>query len=290
MTSKSLTAPFVATLIALPLAFAAAVLVGGAPGASTVTKALFAMTLVVEVVALFQALSARKLFSPADSGHLTWTLIVAFLLVRITAETRLFTLNFNLVTQPERIEDASTPLFFYIVVLRYLYTLSDLLFVCALATTIRTYKSTGLRFEMLKRDYGYILALMAMPVTAFVFRDNLMYSDATGTNRHIATFRLVTVGVCALVVSLCLAVRRYALQMGGGAVARTWSTVVVAGLARGASFLALALLMRWWRPGAMFFEQYLLWIFSGLWLLAALYQQEVLPQATRSPVAVSATA
>jgi hypothetical protein len=65
--------------------------------------------------------------------------------------------------------------------------------------------------------------------------------------------------------------------------------VVIAGIARDASFLVLALLASWWRPGAGFVEQYLLWIFACCWLLAAVYQQEVLPRLSESR-AVTATA
>jgi hypothetical protein len=67
--------------------------------------------------------------------------------------------------------------------------------------------------------------------------------------------------------------------MGGGAVARVSNSVVVAGIARDASFLVLAVVSKFWKPGAEFGEQYLLWIFACCWVLAALYQQEVIPQA-----------
>jgi hypothetical protein len=64
-----------------------------------------------------------------------------------------------------------------------------------------------------------------------------------------------------------------------------WNAAVVAGIARDASFLALALLSRVWDVGARFTEQYLLWVFTCCWLLAALYQQEVLPRVSRARVA-----
>lgn len=68
------------------------------------------------------------------------------------------------------------------------------------------------------------------------------------------------------------------VEMGGGAVARVWNMVVVAGIARAGSFLILALLSRWSLVGAQFAEQYAIWIFAGCWLIAALCQQEVLPR------------
>lgn len=286
MSSKSVLVPFMISLIAFPLAFAVATAAGGPAEADRMTLVLFGATVAVEVIALWQALSARKLFSRSDSGHLTWTLIVLFLIVRLAAEARLSTLNFNLV--PKYTDGASSGLFFYTIVLRYLYTLSDVLFVCALATTIRAYKSTGLKFELMGRDYLYILLVWAMPTVTYIFRGNLVNSNITTADSHIATYRLVAVIVGAVIATLCLIVRRYVVQMGGGAVARVWNTVVVAGIARDASFLCLALVSNWWRPGAAFAEQYLLWIFSCCWLLAALYQQEVLPKASEAKAVAAA--
>jgi hypothetical protein len=274
------------SLIALPLVFLAVATAGSAAEADRMTLVLFGATVVVEVIALWQALSARKLFSRSDGGYLTWTLILLFLIVRLAAEARLTTLNFHLV--PKYTDGGGAGLFFYTIVLRYLYTLSDVLFICALGATIRAYKSTGLKFELMRRDYIYILLVWAMPTLTYVFRDNLVNPGITTADGYIATYRLVAVIVGAAIASLCLVVRRYVVQMGGGAVARVWNMVVVAGIARDASFLCLALLSNWWRPGAAFVEQYLLWVFSCCWLLAALYQQEVLPRASQSKVVVAA--
>ncbi|MCI0489341.1 MAG: hypothetical protein L0229_22340 [Blastocatellia bacterium] len=284
MTSKSVSTSFIASLILLPVAFALAITAGGASASNQLTLVLFGATVLVEVLALFRAVSARKLFSSSDLGYITWTLIAAFLVIRLIAEARLVTLNFNLA--PKYVEDSSEWIFFYVIVLRYLYTLSDLLFVGALAATIRAYKSTGLKFGLMGRDYLYILLLWTMPVLAFVFKDNLFYSHLGDS--YITTYRLVAVTVGTLIASLCIVVRRYASQMGGGAIARVWNMVVSAGIARTASFVALALMTNWWRPGALFFEQYLLWIFACCWLMAAIYQQQVLPRAIERPVVVTA--
>jgi len=43
-----------------------------------------------------------------------------------------------------------------------------------------------------------------------------------------------------------------------------------------------------WAIGAQFIEQYLLWTFSGCWLLAAFYQQEVIAQTERGFALVAA--
>lgn len=238
------------------------------------TRSLFAMTVLVEVVALTQAFAARKIFSPSDPGRLAWTLIAASLGVRLVTELRLVTLTFNLV--PRYSEGASRELFFYVVVLRYLNVISGLLLILALITMIRAYKSTGLKLE--RRDSFYILLLWAVVAGTFVFRANLGLTNTAGTDQYIAAYRLVAVFVGAFIASLCIIVRRYALQMGGGAVARVWNMVAVAGIARAGSFLILALLSRWSLVGAQFAEQYAIWIFAGCWLIAALCQQEVLPR------------
>jgi hypothetical protein len=276
MTSKTVFTLFIVSLVIFPAAFA---LTLAWPGAARIftSQALFTATVLVEIAALFQAAGARKLFSRSDRGYLTWTLILAFLIIRLLAEGRLATMNFNLV---RRYEDAPSDwLFFYRYVLRYLYTLSDLLFIGALITTIRSYRSTGLTFRTESKDYIYIALLWAMPLVTFIFRENL-FSAAAGNDPYIPTYRLVAVTVGAIIASLCIVVRRYALQMGGGAVARVWNGVVVAGIARDASFLALALITPWSEAGAQFVEQYLLWIFACCWLLAALYQKEIIPRYT----------
>lgn len=283
MRSKAIITAFITSLVAAPIIFA--VVNGASPQASTAyVEILFALTVVVEIAALSQAMAARKVFSRSDSGHLTWTLIVAFLVVRLAAELRLITLTFGLVSPPRSIDNAAPLLFFYVIVLRYVYTLSDVLFVGALVSTVRSYKSTGLKFELLSRDYVYMLLLWAIPLTTFMFRANLGLTGFTGPDPYIPTYRLVAVFVGAVIASLCVAMRRFAVQMGGGAVARVWNTVVVAGIARDASFLALALLSPVWDSGARFTEQYLLWIFAGCWLIAAVYQQEVLVGVRRAPV------
>jgi hypothetical protein len=276
----------IVSLIAGPAIFALVTVAGGPAEADRVTLALFGATVLVEVIAFTQVLSARKLFSPADPGYLTWTLVALFLLARLLGELRLATIDFQLV--PRYSEGAQPWLFVYVIVFRYLYTLSDVLFIVALITTIRAYKSTGLKFELMKRDYLYMALIWTMPVVAFVFRSNLIYSNTTVSDKYIASFRLITITVGAFIVSLCLVVRRYVSQMGGGAVARVWNMAVTAGVARAASFLALALMSGWWRSGAGFVEQYLLWIFACCWLMAAHYQLKVLPRASEARLVAAA--
>jgi len=283
MNSRSVFVPFIVSLFLWPVAFALTFSLADQSATRILTsQALFAATVLIQMVALFQVAQARKMFSPSDHGYLTWTLILTFLVVRLVAEARLSTMLFGLVPQYE--DGGPSWVFFYRYVLRYIYTISDLLFIAALITTVRSYKSTGLKFEMLKQDYLYILLLWSMPVITFIFRDNL-FSAAAGNDPYIPTYRLVAVTVGAIIASLCIMVRRYALQMGGGAVARVWNMVVVAGISRDASFLALALITPASEAVAQFTEQYLLWIFACCWLMAALYQREVLPRKTTSSYA-----
>jgi hypothetical protein len=250
----------------------------GADGGNMVVKLLFAATVLVEIAALRQAFSARKLFSKSDTGYLTWSLTIAFLVIRQIAEGRLLTLTFDLFDLPKNITAASPGAFFYVVWLRYLYTVSDVLFIGALLTTVRAYQSTGLKFGLQSRDYIYIALVCAVPITTLAFRGNLGLAGLINTDHYIATYRLVAVFSGGIIASLCLVVRRYVAQMGGGAVARVWNSVVVAGIARDASFLVLAVVSKFWKPGSEFGEQYLLWIFASCWLLAAIYQQELLPR------------
>ncbi|HLG13347.1 MAG TPA: hypothetical protein VJH03_02335 [Blastocatellia bacterium] len=278
MRSKSVIVPFLVSVLLAPAVFALAVALGDGKSGQPVTRIVFAGTVLIEIVALTQVLAARRLFHRGDHGYLTWSLVAAFLIVRLIAEFRLLTLTF-VVTPPKPIESASSGMFFYVVVLRYLYTVSDLLFVSAMVTTARAYKSTGLKFNLLQRDYLYIALVWLMPVATYLLRDNLGLIGIAGPDKYVSTYRLVAVCVGALIVSLCLVVRRYAVQMGGGAVARVWGTVVAAGTIRAASFLTLALLSKAWPVWAPFIEQYLLWIFAGCWLMAALYQREVVPGA-----------
>jgi hypothetical protein len=280
MNAKSLVKPFILSAVLLPLIFAVTMILNSNSMTSSLTLILFIATILVEVFALTQFVRARRAFSTGDPGYLTWTLIVAFMVVRLIAEARLLTLNVNMVPQYQ--EGASALLFFYIIVLRYLYTVSDLLFIGALFTTIRSYKNTGLPFNLVAQDYFYIFALWMLPVVTYTFRANLIESSVTGNDGYIATYRLIAVTVGAVIASLCIVVRRYALQMGGGAIAQVWNTVVIAGVVRDGSFLALALISIWSKTAAGFVEQYLLWIFAGCWMLAGLYQNAVISRATKS--------
>ena len=127
-----------------------------------------------------------------------------------------------------------------------------------------------------------MMAVWTLPVVTYLFRDNLLQTTLGTADGYVRTFRLVAVTVGAAIVSVCIVVRRYASQMGGGAVARVWNMVVIAGVARDGSFLALALIAVWSKPAATFVEQYLLWTFSCCWLIAALYQSAIFSRTAES--------
>lgn len=278
MKSKLALKILVISLVILPIVFAIALLSGGDGGGSAVTRALFTATVLVEIVALVKVVAARKIFSPSDPMHLTWSLIAAFLTVRLLGEARLLTLTFNLIFTYT--QGGPNWLFYYVVGGRYLYTAGDLLFIAALITTIRAYKMTPLQFRLIGRDFFSMAVLWVIPFVTYAYRANLALGGIITTDHYVVTYRLVAVFVGALIASLCVVIRRYAIQMGGGMVARLWNTVVAAGIARALSFLVLSLMLRWWKIGAQFSEQYFLWIFAGCWLLAAMAQQEVLPSSS----------
>lgn len=255
-----------ASLVALPVAYAAAI-VGSSDarnsGARAVVMGLSLAVLLVEMIALAQIVRVRALFSKADAARVTWTLIASFLFVRVLSDLRLIASFLNLFP---------TGGFNFL----YFYTVSDLLFIAALTTTIRLYKGTGLKFEIKPVDYLYIAGAWAMAVATVL----AAYYQGRATDFGSATgYREVAVTVGGVIVSLGLVVRRYVSQMGGGAVARVWNTVVIASVARDASHLA-ALLGPLWLPRYGFFvDIYLRWIFAVCWVLAATYQMEIIPRA-----------
>src|SRR4026208_79517 len=107
---------FLSSLLIAPAVYAVVATLKGAEGGSAVSKVLFGLTVAVEIIALLQAATVRKLFAPSDRGHLTWTLIVAFFIVRLVGELRLITLTYGFV--PPYVDGGSSASFFYVVVLR----------------------------------------------------------------------------------------------------------------------------------------------------------------------------
>ena len=114
----------IAGLWALGLgATAAAVSLGVGPNEARL--ALFAATLVVEILALVFVLRGRAHLQPSDEGRRTWTLLAAALSARLLAELRVGLLYLDAV--PGFIADRPALMDLFVYVLRYLYTLADLL-------------------------------------------------------------------------------------------------------------------------------------------------------------------
>lgn len=237
------------------------------------TRAFFTATVVVQIIALWQANAVRLAFDPEDTVRKTWTLICVFLTLRCLAELRLTTLYFDLV--PDLITSSETAFFVYKVVLRYLYTVSDLVAIAALLSAIRSYREAGLEFELRGTDYAIAGAVALVPVGSFVLRSNLD-SFLTGEDPTIVTYRLVAVSVGAVIAGLSLALFRLVMQMGGGMLSKVWGSASLAGIARTLSFLALAAISGASVTVGEFVEQSLLWLFAGGWLMAALSQRALL--------------
>jgi hypothetical protein len=232
---------------------------------------LFVGTVLLTLVAFGGALRCRAGFGPDDLGRRTWTFFAAFLGIRILAELRLFTIYFDLVP-----ELSNAGRVFYIVVLRYLYTLSDLMMIAGLVSTIRGYRGLGLHFAVQRRDEIGIAVLAVLPIAAFVLRDHLTVFVTARDDQAILVYRLVAVTVTAVVAALCIVILRYVRQMGGGALARVWGAVVVAGLARAASFVALAAVTSVSSAWGDVVEQTLLLVFAAAWLTAAGLQRRLI--------------
>jgi len=241
-----------------------------------VARGLFLATLGVELAALGLAFAVRARFQPSEPNRRIWTLFAVFLVVRLLAQLRLASLYFDLV--PGFVTGSPALFLFYTAGLRYLYTLSDLAFAAALGVAIHAWRATGLPFRVLGRDFALMALVGGLAVATWALAGNLTFLSEEFRNvaaRQMQIFRLVAVSLGTLVACLCLAVRRFAVQMGGGALAGVWSAVVVAGIAHAASFLALGALSQRWQTGAEFFEQLCLFVFAASFLLAILRQREL---------------
>lgn len=246
-------------------------------------RTLFVLTLILELVAVLGAARCRATFEPGDDGRTLWTLVTAFLGLRLVAELRLATLYFDLV--PDAIASSEIASFVYVVVFRYLYTVSDLLVATALILAIRTYRSLGLHFRLERGDRAAIVALASLPLVAMSLRQEL--TGFLGTDDpSIVIYRLVAVTLASAIAMLCLIILRFVRQMGGGALARVWSAIAVAGLARAGSFVVLGLVaassVRWGDLA----EQTLLLLFALAWVFATRAQhrlQRLLPERPAAP-------
>ncbi|MBL9106941.1 MAG: hypothetical protein JNL82_38930 [Myxococcales bacterium] len=252
----------IAGLWALGLgATAAAVSLG--VGLNEVRLALFAATLLVEILALVFVLRGRAHLQPSDEGRRTWTLLAAALTARLLAELRVGLLYLDAV--PGFIADRPALMNLFVYVLRYLYTLADLLLLAGLWTARRSFDRSGLGYPLRRRDLGALALLAPLPLLVWLAQDAMQVSADPG----IFTFRLVSVVVGSVVSALCLGLASTSLQMGGGVLAWIWGGLATAGIARVFAFVAASGLQALGWASVSVVEQGFLWTFACAWLLAA---------------------
>lgn len=259
MKSKQILTVLLASLVVFPAVYAAVVAGSSDVYNSRGAMALTFAVLAVQIIAFAQVIRVRAMFSRADAARVTWTLIAGFFLVYILTDIRLIAGVFNIFPI-----SGNTYLYFF--------TVSDLLFIAALMTAIRLYKSTGLRFEIEPIDYFYIAGAWAIAIATVL----AAYYQGHATDfSSVTAYREVAVMVGGVILSLGLVVRRYVSQMGGGAVAKVWNWVVVASFTRDISHLAWLIVPLWFPRYLFFAHLYLRWIFAVCWVLAATSQLDI---------------
>lgn len=222
---------------------------------------LFLATLAVEIAAVVVAFEGRRRLTPGDPARRAWTWIAVALALRLVAELRLTTLYLKVVPDFIQSSELLWPIYFF--GLRYLYALSDLALLPALLAIRRNLQSTGLNFHLRPRDAIVLVLLPPLAVTVHLLQTALTAGDV---DAGIHTFRLIGASIGMLVSGVCVVLASPALQMGGGAWAWIWGTAATAGIARGLSFAAAAMVPRF--PVMIVLEQALLWTFACGWLLA----------------------
>jgi hypothetical protein len=271
--TRTVVGAFVAFFAIAPVAFVLAISTGDEPAGHLAANTIFFVGLGLELAAFGGALAARRHFDSGDAWHTIWTLAAAFLGVRILAELRLATLVLEVV--PYYYEGAPAWLFVYVVVFRYLYTVADLLFLAALVLAIRSYRSSGFGFTIAPRDYLYMAPLVVAVGIAFWLRHLLTING----DAYLQAYRLVAMTLNMAMACLCIVIRRFTVQMGGGALARVWTYVVFAATARVSAFVSVAVVARLLPSEAGvatdFVEQYLIAVFAACWVAATLAQHDV---------------
>ena len=273
MTSKQLIVLTTGILIGAAVVFLAVYALASADAALQVQRGLFVATLLLQLVALGLAFWVRGRFEPGETNRILWTLVLAFLAVRVLAESRLLTLYFDWI--PVFIDGSPTLRRVYVDVLRFLYTLSDLFLIAALVVAIRLYRAVGLAFSILPRDLIYIGVVALAAGIVFVVRENMVFTF-TATPASVQSYRVIAAALATVVVCLCLIIRRFVLQTGGGVLARVWTAIILAGVARALSFVTIALVSAHATIIAEFVEQAFLWVFASAWLVALSRQRELL--------------
>lgn len=237
--------------------------VGSAIGNQPRRLVLFLATVAVELAAVVVAFMGRARLAPDDPGRRAWTWIGVGLLLRLLAELRLSTLYLSIV--PTFISGDERVWAVYFFGLRYLYTLADLALLKGLLAIRRDLLSTGLDFHLRPRDALLLVLLPPLPVTVYLLQSVFLTAPA---DPGLHTFRLISASVGAVVSGVCVVLASPALQMGGGAWAWIWGAAAAAGIARALAFAFAAIAPTW--TAALLVEQWLLWSFACLWLMATL--------------------
>lgn len=253
----------IAALWLVGLGLAAAAASRGVPPGE-VRLCLFGATLAVEFGALALVLRGRALLHTSDDARWTWTLLAAALGVRLLAELRVGLLYLSAV--PAVIVDHPLARDIFVMGLRYLYTLSDVLLLAGLWTARRSFERSGLGYPLRPRDLAVLAVLAPLPVVTWTAQ-MAVHSDPSDPG--IFAFRVVSVVVGSVVSAMCLGLVSLTLQMGGGVLAWIWGGLAIAGIARVFAFVAASGLQALEVPASVAVEQGFLWTFACAWLLAA---------------------
>ena len=232
---------------------------------------LFTATLGLEAVGVAAALAVRARLGASDEARRPWSWIAAGLGARALAEVRLGTLYFDAV--PGWIHERPELDWLYVQVLRYLYTLGDLLIAGALWLTLRALASLGLGLRLGVGGRLAIAGLAALPLIQFVLQ-RIAWAGLTPEDPGILPFRVISVLTSALVGGLSLALVGLTRQMGGGALAWVWGAAAAAGIAKALGFVVGAALRGNAWGGVL--DQALLWTFAAAWVGAAVIYYEVI--------------
>ncbi|MEL6761393.1 MAG: hypothetical protein AAFP04_13475 [Myxococcota bacterium] len=250
-----------------------------------VQRALFVLTYIFQLATLVAVFRLRALYAPDEPKRVQWTLFSGFFLLRVIAETRLMTLYFDWI--PSAIGDDATLKAIYLDGLRFLYTLSDLLLIAGLAYLWNALAGFGgreerprLRLRVGRGDIPWLALLPALPIAAFALRKQManhtITADGAGApDPWLQLYRLMAVVLSTVTVGLCAILLGYSRQMGGGAVARIWTCIVAAGIARALSFVALAVFTLLSTGVAVIVEQAFLFYFVWCWWTAVRLERDV---------------
>ncbi|MEO1483368.1 MAG: hypothetical protein AAFU77_14770 [Myxococcota bacterium] len=275
--NRSVLAAVAGCLTVVILGLGAGALLGHSSPAKTAQRGLFLVSYFVEIAVLVRSFQLLRQFERGEPKYTQWLFITLFIAFRVLAQTRTCLLYFDLV-QPWLTEPSVA--FVYLHLLRLLYTVSDLFLVVALVQTIRTYRATGLPFRVGAREIPVFVLVSLIPIVGVFFLDGLSVrpfnSADAGADRWLMTYRAGAMVISTFVVFMCLVIRRFAQQMGGGAVAAVWLAVAVAGLLRAGAYVVYSALSVSYAYPADLLKQILFFGFAAGWLIATLRESALI--------------